>query len=50
MNRTVELRVREGGTDVLVYTFETPTKAADMIHFLSDFFPAAEFLVQPLRH
>lgn len=50
MKRSVELRVREGGSDVLVYTFESPTKAADMIHFLSDFFPEAEFLVQPLLH
>jgi hypothetical protein len=50
MQRSVELRVRQGGTDVLVYTFETPTKAAEMIHFLTEFFPAAEYLVQPLRH
>jgi len=50
MQRSVELRVRQGDTDVLVYTFETPTKAAEMIHFLTEFFPAAEFLVQPLRH
>jgi hypothetical protein len=50
MQRSVELRVREGGGDVLVYTFATVTDAAEMIHFLSDFFPAAEFLVQPIRH
>jgi hypothetical protein len=50
MNRSVELRVREGGEDVLVYTFETAALAAEMIRFLSGFFPRAEFLVQPLRH
>ena len=50
MRRSVELRVREDGADIIVYTFESPTKAADMINYLSEFFPRAEFLVQPLRH
>ncbi|MDG4648432.1 hypothetical protein P6F26_08240 [Roseibacterium sp. SDUM158017] len=50
MTGSVELRVRDGEADILVYTFDTASKAADMIHFLSDFFPAAQFLVQPLRH
>ncbi|MEM6608619.1 MAG: hypothetical protein AAF689_08565 [Pseudomonadota bacterium] len=46
----VELRVRDGGRDILVYTFKSAGEAGEMIHFLSDFFPAGEFLVQPLRH
>jgi hypothetical protein len=50
MQRHVELRVRDGGEDILVYTFESAAGAARMIHYLSDFFPDAEFLLQPLLH
>ncbi|MEM7520406.1 MAG: hypothetical protein AAF307_05150 [Pseudomonadota bacterium] len=46
----VEMRVREAGEDILVYTFKKPREAAEMIGFLSEFLPAAEFLIQPLRH
>ena len=46
----IELRVSEAGEDILVYNFQTPAEAGEMIHFLSDFFPSARFTVQPLRH
>ena len=46
----VELRVRKDGEDVLVYTFKNVGEASEMIHFLSDFWPRADFVVQPLRH
>jgi hypothetical protein len=46
----VELRVRECDEDILVYTLAGPSKAAEMIIFLADFMPGAQFLVQPLRH
>lgn len=46
----VELRVRENGKDVLVYTFKSTAAAAEMVHFLSDMMPGASYLVQPLRH
>lgn len=46
----VEMRVRDAGEEILVYTFKEPKEAAEMIEFLSDFLPEAEFLVQPLRH
>lgn len=46
----VELRVREEGEDILVYTFRSLVEAAEMISFLSDFLPRAQFVVQPCRH
>jgi hypothetical protein len=46
----IELRVAEGGEDVLVYTFRTVADAAEMIGFLSEFLPEARFMIQPLRH
>jgi len=50
VSMAVELRVRDGGEDVLVYAFKTPAEAGEMIQFLSEFFPKGEFLVQPLLH
>jgi hypothetical protein len=50
MTRSVELRVRDEGRDILLYTFDSAGRAAEMIHFLADFLPKAEFVVQPLRH
>lgn len=47
---SVELKVREDGADTLVYTFKTVSEAGEMINFLTDFFPAATFIVQPLTH
>lgn len=46
----VELRVRENGQDILVYSFKSVTAAADMVHFLSDMMPGASYTVQPVRH
>ena len=46
----VELRVAEGGRDVLVYTFREVAEAAEMMRFLSEFLPEARFLIQPVRH
>ena len=46
----VELRVRDGGEDILVYAFKNPSDAGEMIRFLSEFFPDGEFIIQPLRH
>lgn len=46
----VELRVNEGGEALLIYTFKAIGPAAEMIVFLKDFFPRAEFVLQPLRH
>ncbi len=50
MAHSIELRVRDEGRDVLVYTFDSAGRAAEMIRFLADFFPAGEFIVQPMRH
>lgn len=49
MNR-VELRVSDGGAEILVYTMKGAGEAAEMIRFLSDFLPGAQFVIQPLRH
>jgi len=46
----VEMRVRDGGADVLVYVFRTIAEAGEMMAFLREFFPSAQFLVQPLPH
>jgi len=46
----VELRVRDGGEDVLQYSFKTIKEASEMLAFLKDFFPAGTFVIQPLRH
>ncbi|WP_156943801.1 hypothetical protein [Roseivivax isoporae] len=46
----IELRVREDARDILVYTFRTIAEASEMIHFLAEFFPGAQYVVQPGRH
>ena len=46
----VEMRVQEGGEDVLVYSFARLSEAAEMFAFLHDFFPDAKFVIQPQRH
>ena len=46
----VELRVEDGGTEVLNYTFKTIAEASEMLHFLKDFFPLGTFFLNPLRH
>lgn len=46
----VELRVNDGTSDILVYALKSVTEAAEMVHFLGDFLPSAQFTVQPLRH
>ena len=46
----LELRVREAGEDVLVYTFKTVSEASDIIRYLGEFFPGAQFVLQPLAH
>jgi len=46
----VEMRVRLQGEDTLVYTCRSVPEAAEMMCFLREFFPSAQFLVQPLVH
>lgn len=46
----VELRVSEDGEEILVYALKDLAKAAEMIDFLSEFLPDAQYLVQPGRH
>lgn len=46
----VEMRVQEAGERLLEYKFHSIAEAAEMFAFLKDFFPAATFLIQPLRH
>jgi hypothetical protein len=50
MDRSIELRVREGNEDTLIYVFKTVADAAEMIQFLNGFFPKASFIVQPVCH
>ena len=46
----VELRVRDQGSEILVYALQSVAEAAEMMHFLGDFLPSAQFTVQPLTH
>jgi len=46
----VELRVEDGGEEVLRYSFGTIAEASEMLDYLKDFFPAGTFLIHPLRH
>lgn len=46
----IELRVTDGGEDVLIYTFRRMADAAEMMGFLAEFMPDAKFLIQPIRH
>lgn len=50
MMNSVELRVRENGTDILIYHFKTAGAAAEMIHYLDGMLPDMSFLVQPVTH
>lgn len=46
----VELLVRKDGRDELVYVMKSVAEATEMVDFLSDFWPDAQFVMQPLRH
>lgn len=46
----VQMRVQDAGETVLEYTFGSLSEASEMLSFLKDFFPAATFLIQPVRH
>lgn len=46
----VEMRVEDGGEEILHYTFKSLKEASDMLAFLREFFPDGTFLIQPLRH
>ena len=46
----VELRVSENHEEILIYTFPSVGKAAEMVHFLTEFFPQGRFVIQPVRH
>lgn len=46
----VEMRVEDGGEEILRYSFKTIGEAAEMLSFLKDFFPAGTFLIHPVRH
>lgn len=48
MQRGVRLAVLEAGEERLVYAFQSAGEAAEMIGFLREFWPAAEFVVEPL--
>ena len=50
MSGAVELRVKEGSEDILVYTFGSAKEAGEMIAFLTEFLPGVRYLVQPLTH
>lgn len=46
----VEMRVEDGGEEVLRYSFKTLQEASEMLDFLKDFFPSGTFVIQPMRH
>lgn len=46
----VEMRVEDGGQEILHYNFETIAEASVMFDFLKDFFPQGSFVICPLRH
>ena len=46
----IELRVRDGGEEILVYSFPSIDEAAEMFEFLRGFLPEASFLIQPQPH
>lgn len=48
--RMVELTVRDAGEEVLHYTFQSISEASEMFAFLKDFWPQAQFTIQPVRH
>ena len=46
--RGVRLAVLEASEEKLVYAFETAGEAAEMIAFLREFLPEAEYVVEPV--
>lgn len=44
----VRLTVREADEDILVYTFASVREAAEIHGFIREFFPRAEFRLEPL--
>ncbi|MFT7311220.1 MAG: hypothetical protein ACI853_001717 [Paracoccaceae bacterium] len=50
VNNRVEMKVHDGGENILAYTFGSLAEAASMRAYLKDFFPQATFVIQPLRH
>lgn len=46
----VSLVVRQEGKVELDYPVLSVAEAVKLIHFLREFMPAAQFLVQPVRH
>jgi hypothetical protein len=46
----VALLVRSGERTLLEYSFATTREVAEMVAFLRDFLPAAQFVIQPVRH
>lgn len=46
----VRFSVRRSGEEMLVYHFDTNREAIKMLHFLRDFFPDAQFVVEPALH
>jgi hypothetical protein len=47
---SVRMAVLDGDDEILVYVFAHAGEAAEMIAFLRDFLPKAEFVLEPLRH
>lgn len=46
----VRLTVRENGEDLLIYTFASLCEAARIHAFVREFFPRADFVLEPLAH
>lgn len=46
--RGVRMAVIEASEEILVYAFESPAEAGEMMAFLKEFLPDAEFVIEPL--
>jgi hypothetical protein len=46
----VKLSVREDGRDLLVYHYGSIREATEILNFIREFFPRAEFVFEPLAH
>lgn len=46
----VRFAVREAGEEVLVYHMSSIREATEILAFIREFFPRAEFVFEPLRH
>lgn len=44
------MKVTEEGREVLVYHFASIAEAAKTFDFISEFFPQAQFVIEPIRH